>query len=232
MMKAKDVMSSPVISTRPESTVGEVSSLLYERHISAVPVLQDGRLVGIVSEADLLRRYEIGTDEAREGSWWARLLATDRSIESYIRSHARRIADIMTREVVSVAPETPLAEVAALFEARRVKRVPVLSAGQVVGMVSRADLVRALARATRPAAAAQGASDLEIRARLLHELERQPWWHGRTSQVVVADGTVVFSGTIDAESERDAARIAAETVPGVRRVEDTRFLFRDLPSMV
>jgi CBS domain-containing protein len=231
-MKAKDVMSSPVIGTRPESTVGEVSALLYERHISAVPVLQDGRLVGIVSEADLLRRYEIGTDNAREGSWWSRLIAADHSIESYIRSHARRVAEIMTREVVTVAPEASLSEIAALFEARRVKRVPVVEAGQVVGMVSRADLVRALARATRYAAAAQSASDVEIRARLLHELERQPWWHGRTSQVVVQDGTVVFSGTIDAESERDAARIAAETVPGVRRVEDARFLFRDLPSMV
>ena len=230
-MKAKDVMSSPVIGTRPESTVGEVAALLYERHISAVPVLQDGRLVGIVSEADLLRRYEIGTDGAREGSWWSRLLATDHSIESYIRSHARRVADIMTREVVTVAPRATLGEVAALLEARRVKRVPVVEAGQVVGMVSRADLVRALARATR-SAAAQAASDVEIRARLLHELERQPWWHGRTSQVVVEGGTVVFSGTIDAESERAAARIAAETVPGVRRVEDTRFLFRDLPSMV
>jgi CBS domain-containing protein len=231
-MKAKDVMSSPVIGTRPESTVGEVAALLYERQISALPVLQDGRLVGIVSEADLLHRYEIGTEEAREGSWWSRLLATDRSIETYIRSHARRVADIMTREVVTVTPEATLAEVAALFEARRVKRVPVVEAGQVVGMVSRADLVRALARATRPAAAAQAASDLEIRARLLHELERQPWWHSRTSQVMVQDGTVLFTGTIDAESERDAARIAAETVPGVRRVEDTRFLFRDLPSMV
>ncbi len=231
MMKAKDVMSSPVIGTRPESTVGEVAALLYERQISAVPVLQDGRLVGIVSEADLLRRYEIGTEDARAGSWWSRLLASDRSIESYIRSHARRVADIMTREVVSVAPEASLAEVAALFEARRVKRVPVVEAGQVVGMVSRADLVRALARATRPAAA-PAASDLEIRARLLHELERQPWWHGRTSQVAVEHGTVMFSGTIDAEPERDAARIAAETVPGVRRVEDARFLFRDLPSMV
>ena len=231
MMRAKDVMSSPVISTRPESTVAEVSALLYERRISAVPVLDDSRLVGIVSEADLLRRYEIGTDRAGEGAWWSRLLAADRSIESYIRSHARRVADIMTREVVTVPPEATLAEVAALLEARRVKRVPVLEADRVVGMVSRADLVRALAGATRPAGAARPASDVEIRARLLHELGRQPWWHGRTAQVNVRDGVVEFSGAIDAEAERDAARIAAETVPGVRRVEDRRFLFRDLPSM-
>ena len=233
MIKAKDVMSSPVVTIRQEATVAELAGLLHGRRISAVPVLHEGILVGIVSEADLLRRHEIGTDEALgSASWWSRLLAADRSIETYIRSHARCVADIMTREVVTVSPETPLAEVAALLEARRVKRVPVLRARRVVGMLSRSDMVRALATRARAAATTRAASDIEVRARLLHELERQSWWHGRTSQVAVKDGTVIYSGAIDEDSERDAARVAAESIPGVRRVEDRRFLFRDLPSIV
>lgn len=233
MMKARDVMSTPVVGIRPEATVAELAALLHGRRISAVPVLQDGRLAGIVSEADLLRRHELGTDEERAcASWWSRLLAADRSIDAYIRSHAQCVADIMTREVLSVSPDTPLSEVAALLQARCLKRVPVLEAERVVGIVSRSDLVRALASRTRPDGATRPASDTEIRARLLYELEHQPWWHGRTSQVAVQDGTVIYTGTIDAESERAAARVAAQNVAGVRRVEDQRLLFRDLPSMV
>jgi CBS domain-containing protein len=231
-MKARDIMTSPVVAVAPDTAVGRIATLLSERRISAVPVLERGQLAGIVSEADLLRRHEIGTDAAARGSWWRTLFAADRSIEAYIKSHARLARDVMTREVVTVGPDTPVSEVAALLEARRVKRVPVLAAGKVVGMVSRSDIVRALAASARAGESAPPASDSAIRARLERELQRQPWWRGATSQLNVHEGTVVYSGTIDVEAERDAARAAAESIPGVRSVEDRRFLFRDLPSMV
>ena len=231
-MKARDIMTSPVVAVAPDTAVGRIAALLSERRISAVPVLERGQLAGIVSEADLLRRHEIGTDAAARRSWWRTLFAADRSIEAYIKSHARLARDVMTREVVTVAPDTPVNEVAALLEARRVKRVPVLAGGKLVGMVSRSDIVRALAASARAGESAPPASDGAIRARLERELQRQPWWRGATSQLNVHEGTVVYSGTIDFEAERDAARVAAESIPGVRSVEDRRFLFRDLPSMV
>lgn len=232
-MKAKDIMTSPVITVTPDATVDEIAALLFERRISAVPVVEKGRLVGIVSEADLLHRHEIGTDcIAQSGSWWLRLFTVDRSIEEYIKSHARRARDVMTREVATVAPDTPVADIATLLEKRRVKRVPVVHAGRLAGMVSRSNLVQALAATARSSEPAAPGSDASIYAQLVRELERQSWWRRGTSFVAVADGVVTISGTVDAEEERDAARVAAENIPGVRGIEDKRLVFRDLPSMV
>ncbi|HEX2198733.1 MAG TPA: CBS domain-containing protein [Burkholderiales bacterium] len=232
-MKAKDIMTTPVISVTPDTTVSEIAALLFERRISAVPVLEDGRLVGIVSEADLLHRHELGTDcIAQSGSWWLRLFSADRSIEEYIKSHARRARDIMTREVATVAPETSVAEVATVLERRAVKRVPVVEAGRLAGIVSRANLVQALARTPQAATRATRPSDEAIRALLLAELERQPWWRRGMSSVYVSEGVVTFSGAIGAEEERHAARVAAENLAGVRRIEDRRQMYRDMPSMV
>jgi CBS domain-containing protein len=232
-MKARDIMTSPAISVGPDATVGEIAALLFERRISAVPVVEDGRLVGIVSEADLLHRHEIGTDStAHSAPWWLRLFAADRSIEDYIKSHARRARDVMTPEVASVAPDTPAAQIADVLEARRVKRVPVVEAGRLAGMVSRSDLVAALAAAAGSKKRAAPMDDAAIRAQLLRELRQQSWWRPSHSFLTVADGTVIFTGTVDSAEERDAARIAAENIAGVRAVEDNRLVFRDLPSMV
>jgi hypothetical protein len=196
-------------------------------------VVQDGRLVGMVSEADLLHRHEIGTDcIAQSGSWWLRLFSADRSIEEYIKSHARRARDVMTREVVSVAPDTAAAQIATLLETRGIKRVPVVDGGRLAGIVSRADLVQALAQVPQAAARVTPPSDAAIRGRLLAELQRQAWWRRGTSSLQVTDGVVSFRGTVESADERDAARVAAENIPGVRGVEDFRFLMRDLPSMV
>ena len=232
-MKAKDIMSSPVITVTPDATVGEIAALLFERRISAVPVVENGRLVGIVSEADLLHRHEIGTDcVARSGSWWLRLFAVDRSIEEYIKSHARQARDIMTREVVSVAPDTAAAQVASVLETHGIKRLPVLDDGRLVGIVSRANLVQALARTAQDVVGVAPPSDQAIRALLLAELQQQPWWRHGASSVEVDDGRVTYRGMVESADEREAARIAAENIPGVRAVEDFRPEMRDLPSMV
>lgn len=232
-MKASDIMTSPVITVEPDTSVKEIAELLFERRISAVPVLENGRVVGLVSEADLLHRQEIGTDRvARSGSWWLRLFSADQSPGEYIRSHARHAREIMTQEVTTVAPDTPVADIATLLETRGIKRVPVVKEGRLVGIVSRSNLVQALATLQQPRQATP-TSDEAIRARLLAELERQSWWRRQVvTNVVVTDGVVHYWGTLDSEDQRQAARVAAENIPGVQGIQDHRMHLRELPASV
>ena len=151
-MKAKDIMTTPVVTIEPDTTVREIAALLLERRISGVPVVEAGRLVGLVSEGDLLHRHEIGTDRDRPTrSWWLSLIDGDPCPAEYVKSHARRARDIMTRDVISVAEDAPIAEIATVLETHRIKRVPVLRGEQLVGVVSRANLVQALAAHRAPA---------------------------------------------------------------------------------
>ena len=232
-MKASDIMTTAVITVALDTPVREIAEKLYRFRISAVPVMEEGRLVGLVSEADLLHRREIGTDRvARSGSWWLRLFSADRSPEEYIKSHARRARDIMTDEVATVTPDTPVAQIATLLETRGIKRVPVMQEGRLVGIVSRSNLVQALAVRPVPQAA-RPEDDDAMRASLLAELERQPWWRRQiASNVVVSDGVVHYWGTLDSEDQREAARVAAENIPGVSRIEDHRVRLHDLPTSV
>lgn len=231
-MKASDIMTSPVITAGPDTPVAEIATLLFRKHISALPILDEGRLAGMVSEGDLLHRQEIGTDRhARAGSWWLRLFGEDRSASEYVKSHAREARDVMTREVVSVTPDTPVAAIADLLETRGIKRVPVLRGGALVGIVSRANLVQAMALAAHPEKRIHPGSDDAIRGRLLTELERHSWWRPTRSSVLVKEGVVHYWGTIDSEDERDAARVAAQNIAGVHGVDDRRRLFQPLSSM-
>jgi CBS domain-containing protein len=222
-MQASDIMSTPVVSVAPDTPVREIAALLLEKRISGVPVLDKGRLVGLVSEGDLLHREEIGTDRPkRAGSWWLRLFSSDQTPAEYVKAHGRLASDVMTRKVETVTPDTPVPEIASLLESRGIKRVPVVSKEQVVGIVSRANLVQALAGARVPIERATPPADQAIRGRLQAELARQAWWNGSASNVIVTDGVVHYYGTIDVDDERDAARVAAENIPGVRSVEDHR----------
>src|SRR6516162_5964590 len=144
-MRAMDVMTTKVITVGENATVPEAAKLLAEQGISAVPVIdKDDRVVGMLSEGDLLHRAETGTERRR--AWWLeRLSATDELAGDYIKSHGGKVADVMTRDVVSVSEETPVADIAILLETNRIKRVPVFRDGRLIGIVSRANLVRALA---------------------------------------------------------------------------------------
>lgn len=229
-MKAKDIMTTPVITVDPETSVRDIATLLFERRISGVPVVDEGRLVGIVTEGDLIRRHEIGTDQRQlQVSWWLRLIAEDETPGEYVRSHAKLAKDIMTRDLITVDEETPITKIAMIFETRGVKRVPVLREGQLIGIVSRANLVQALAVRSQSAVAPRAESDDAIRGRLLAELEHRSWWRSFTSNLIVTDGVVHYWGLCGSDDERMAARIAAENIPGVRRVEDHRTRAADLP---
>lgn len=225
-MNAIDIMTAPVISIGPDTPVHEIAALLLERHISGVPVLDKGQVIGMVNEFELLRRREIGTDgSGPERSWWAHLIERDPRPQEYVRSHAQRARDLMTRQVISVAEDTPVQKIASLFAARAVRRIIVLRERQLVGIVTRADLVHALARTSENRPLPRTQSDESIRVRLLAELEKQPWWRSSQSAVSVVDGVVQYRGLIESEDERPAARVAAENVPGVRGVEDSRTMW-------
>ena len=217
-MRARDVMVRAVATTTPETTVEQVARLMINLRISGVPVLDGaGHLVGIVTEGDLLRRVETGT-ERRRSRWSEWLSGNSRLAADYIRSHARRVEDVMTREVVSVEELASLGEIAELMETRRIKRVPVVRDGKIVGIVSRADLLQVLASGGVATAAEE--SDRLIRRTLLAELRAQKWANPTEANIVVSDGIVHFWGTAGSEEERAALRVVAENIPGVRGIED------------
>jgi CBS domain-containing protein len=229
-----DVMTTDVVTVDPDTTVQALATLLAERGISGAPVIDSsGRLVGIVSEGDLLHRAEIGTarrHRERRRSWWLDHFASDLARE-YIKSHGRTVKDIMTRDVVTVTEDTDLGEVAALLEAKRIKRVPVARDGKVIGIISRANLVRALG-ATKGAPPREGESDdRTIRARLFAELGREEWARIWSEDIIVRDGVVHFWLCSDEpEEKKQALRVAAETIPGVRGVEEHIVLTPVVPA--
>jgi CBS-domain-containing membrane protein len=219
-MRAGDVMTPDVVTVEPGARVDEIARLMLEHHISAVPVVDTaGRLLGIVSEGDLVRRAETATAGRR--AWWLEMLADSAALaRDYVKTHGRRATDVMTRDVLTVGVDTPLEDVARLLERRRIKRVPVVRDGRVVGIVSRADLLRALVIRPPESGPAGAADDRTIREHVMAALRTQPWWVGTYRNVVVVDGVVHLWGLARSPAERDAMRVAAETVPGVRGVED------------
>lgn len=215
-MQARDVMTTSVVTVSPETPVTDIARLLLEKRVSGVPVVDaDGRVVGIVSEGDLVRRLEDEDDTGR--SWWLDLLATpEERAERYVRAHGRRARDIMTRDVVTVSPDTPLGAIARLLEEKHIKRVPVVENGRLVGIVSRADLLRALA--TKQPEALSG-DDRALRERLMQELQKAGLDYHPYVNIVVADGVVHLWGIVSSRREAEALKLAAENVEGVKAVE-------------
>jgi CBS domain-containing protein len=174
-MRAMDVMTSEVITVGEEASVQQVANLLAERGISAVPVVDSENLViGMVSEGDLLHRAETGTERRR--SWWLDMMSsTNKLAGDYIKSHSGKVKDVMTRDVISVADTTPVADIAVLLETNQIKRVPIVCDGKLVGIVSRANLVRALAMTIGEEPSESDTDDRSIREKLLGELSAQRW---------------------------------------------------------
>ena len=219
-MRAVEVMTTKVITVGENASVADVAKLLAERGISAVPVVdKDHKVIGMVSEGDLLHRTETGTEKCR--SWWLEMMAsTNQLAGDYIKSHSANVKDVMTRDVISVSDTTPLADIAILLEANRIKRVPVVRDGKLVGIVSRANLVRALAMTLNEPPSSVELDDRTIRDELLAELKAQKWAEVSPANVTVKDGIVHLWSSYLSEQEKRALVVAAENTPGVRRVED------------
>jgi CBS domain-containing protein len=220
-----DVMTTNVITVDQNKSVQEVATLLSERSISGVPVVDSqNRLVGIVTEGDLLHRVETGTERRprRRRSWWLDTFGPDEELaRNYVKAHGRTVKDVMTSDVISVSDTAELADIATLLETKRIKRVPVVRGGELVGIVSRANLVRALAAAGSQLATSTAVDDRTIRDKLLAELKGQEWVHAWAADIIVRDGVVHLWCADDRPAEeRRALRVAAENVPGVRGVEE------------
>lgn len=213
------IMTSPAISVRPETSIAEAATTMLDNHISGLPVVDDiGELVGIVSEGDFVRRAELRTERKR--SWLVELLTSPGKLaDEYTRTHGRTVGEVMSCDVVTVTPTTMLNEAADLMEKHHVKRLPVLSRGVLVGIVSRSDLLKALVSKLPPARASSG-QDQEIEAAIMNELAAQSWGRSGSIRVKVVDGVAELSGGILDERERLAAKVAAENVPGVRSICD------------
>ncbi len=229
-MKASDVMTRDVTTVGPDACVQDVAGILLRNRISAVPVVSaEGSLIGIVSEGDLMRRAEAHTERRR--SWWLDYLASKQVLSAeFVKSHARRVTDVMTRHTVTATPETPLAEIANLLERNGIKRVPIMQEGKIVGIVSRANLLQALASQKKQQAPEVAPADTAIRENLVAELRTKPWTRPLLINVTVQDGTVGLWGIVESQAEKQAVRVLAEVTPGVRAVNDNLLIYQAIES--
>ena len=217
-MRAHQIMTRSVISVTPDTTIVEAANIMLQRHVSGLPVVDEtGKLVGVVSEGDFIRRSEIGTQRKR-GRWLKFILGPGKSAGDFIHEHGRKISDVMTTSPVTITEDTALAEIADIMEQNNVKRLPVVRGDKVVGIVSRANLLQAVASLAREVPDPT-ADDDHIRNRVIDALEKNDWCPFGLN-VIVRDGIVHLSGVITEERARQAAVVATENVDGVKKVHD------------
>ncbi len=219
-MLAKDIMTTDVITIEPSLAVEQIAQLLLSCNISGVPVVDgEDRLIGLVSEGDLLRRREGGT--ARHRSWWLNLLAgPEARARDFVKTHGRKAEDVMTRDVVTVTVDTPVGEIAEILEKRHIKRVPVVEDGKIVGIVSRANLLHGLATHKERISVTPSPDDRAIRAQVQALVARQDWISHGSLNVLVTDGAVDLWGWVDSEDERKALMTAVTEIDGVTEIVD------------
>jgi CBS domain-containing protein len=216
-MKVRDIMSTRVVSIAPDANVLEAVRLMLQKHISGLPVIdRSGALVGVVTEGDFLRRSETGTERKRP-RWLEFLMGPRRLADEYVHTHARKVEEVMTREPITITEDAALDEVVRIMERRRIKRLPVMRGTEVIGIVSRANLLHALASLSAIASPPAN-TDAAIRQQLLAEFDKQTWAPVALIDVVVRDGAVELWGTITEESQGEALKVCAENIRGVKSV--------------
>lgn len=217
-MNARDVMTRNVISISPDATVLQAARMMLEHHISGLPVVEKGKLVGVLSEGDFLRRQETRTQH-RRSRWLEFLMGPGRMAEEYTHTHGSKVSEVMTTEVETATEDTSLEDIVALMEKHHIKRVPIVRGAKMVGIITRANLMHAmvgLARGAKPIKE----SDATIREQLMKIMEEQTWAPTAMVDVQVHDGVLELWGTILDERQRDALKVAAENIPGVKAVKD------------
>ncbi len=219
-MHARDIMTAPAITATPQATILEVVTLMLENRISALPIVDEGgAVVGLVSEGDLIRRSETGARDY--SSWWlAAVGGKVRLAEEFVKTHGMTAADVMTKDVVIVTADTPVWQIAETLEKNKIKRVPVISDGALVGVVSRANLLQALAAQREKLLESPSSDDRKIRDVLINTLDSAAWSDLSHLNIVVLDGVVHYWGIVRSDAERQALKVAAEEIAGVRDVVD------------
>lgn len=229
-MKAADIMTVPVHTVSTEDTVAQAVRLMLQYRISGLPVVdKGGNLVGIVTEGDFLRRSEIGTAKQRP-NWLQFLVGPGNTAEAFTQTHARKVGEVMTTDVASVAEDASLEEIVQLMEKRHVKRLPVLRGQTVVGVVSRANLLHAFAGALADIKPVK-VDDTRIREQILAAMRKETWGPVGSTEIIVRDGVVHLWGTIFDDRERVALKVLAEGVPGVKDVQDHLMWIEPLSGM-
>ena len=229
-MEAADVMTPQVITVAPDASIFQAIRLMLQNRISGLLVMDaKGRLVGIVTEGDFFRRAETGT-ERRRSSWMQFFMSSGDLADEYVHTHGRKVEDVMSRKLQTVSEQATLEEIVRTMERASVKRVPVLRGGKLVGIITRANLMRALATAARtiPPLAVD---DVAIRARVLSELEKTLSKGTAGVSVLVREGSVELFGTILDERLRKALRVLVENGPGVKAIHDHIVLLEPYSGM-
>ena len=217
-MRAHQIMTRPVITVTPDTTIVEAANTMLQRHISGLPVVDGaGKLVGIVSEGDFIRRSEIGTQRKR-GRWLKFILGPGKAAIDFVREHGVKVGEIMTPRPLTVIEDTTLEEIVLIMEKNNVKRLPVLRGGRIVGIVSRANLLQAVASLARQTPDPTADDDF-IRNRVIDTLAKNDWCPFGLG-VIVRSGIVHLSGVITDERARQASIVAAENIAGVKKVHD------------
>lgn len=218
-MRAMDVMTTEVVTAAPDTPVTAIAELLLDHGISAVPVVDAARrVVGLVSEGDLMRRVDGDGTEA--GAWWLRLFSSPGGeARDYVKAHGRHARDVMTTDVVTVTGDALIGEVARLLEGRRIKRVPVVRDGELIGIVSRANLIHGLAAAVDESAAPPSTDSRDLRERAMRAIAEVPGVNPAMINVIVRDDAVEIWGVIDALEQEQAVRVAVENLEGAERIE-------------
>jgi CBS-domain-containing membrane protein len=218
-MKALDVMARTVISVDPDATVLQAARQMLQHRLSGLPVIdKGGNLVGILSEGDFLRRRETQT-ERKHSRWLEFLMGPGKLAAEYTHSHGSKVAEVMTVDVCTVTEDTALEDVVELMERRRIKRVPVVRGKQVVGIITRANLMHAMVSLARTAPK-DAKDDATIREKLLAEMQKEKWAPTAMVNVVVRGGVVELWGSIFDERHREALKVMAENISGVQAVKD------------
>ena len=222
-MKATDIMVTDVITLNVDDTVQTAARVLLDRRISGAPVLDaQGHLAGMVSEGDLIRRAEIGTEKRR--SWWLELLTgAEEKARDFVRAHAVKVGDVMSKGVIAAGEDTSLNEIATLLERHGIKRLPIVRDGKVVGIVSRANLLQAFASMTAYESTGVRADDQTIRERIIDQIRLLPWGMPWLVTVTVQRGVVELWGPVGSEEQRQALRVAAESTQGVKAVKENLY---------
>ena len=217
-MKARDIMHADVISVRPDDSVLDAAKVMLERKISGLLVMDGGNLLGILTEGDLTRRSEIHTD--RQRSRWLEFFVTPgRLADEYIHMSGRKVHEVMTHGVYTVPETADLREVVETMQKHHVKRVPVMVGNAVIGMITRADIVRAFVT-TAESSPAKSRTDDEIRRQLVTHLEKQKWSVPDLVNISVKDGVITFEGAVMDPRQMQAFEVAAENIPGVKKIHD------------
>ena len=224
-MKVEEIMTKDVIAVAPKTPIHEAARLMVDHGVSGLPVVDDdGNVVGIVSEGDLILR-----EKPRERMpWWKAFFGdAERLAVQYQKAHGTTVGEVMTRSLITVSPGFPIESVALILDQRRIRRVPVIADGQLVGIVSRGDLIKALAKAPAPAAAQP--SDNRLVQEMSARLAEEPWISNHGIVVQAKDGVLSLWGLVLTEAEKSAVETMARSIEGAKGIESHLMVQSEFP---